>query len=498
MYKTEKQERQASRLDKKKTKSMDEARLQRGATWSEIGDLVLAGDVKGMARTLKGALHRTNTRVAEAKSILSQKTKDMEMKAREGSPDHPYPKIAAIVVATRFELSSTFLIFMNAVFIGWQAELREGNIVVSILEHVFTLCFVTELTLRTLAYGWTTLLARENWLDVFLVGLGVLTTWILGPFGIEVAFLRKLTALRILRLMRAAKAVRLRPEFKEMWALIRGLSESGETLFWTYVMMGCVLYFFAIIATSLIGKQDAFRDNELAQEYFGDVLLSMFTLFQLMTVDSWTGFARPLMEVQAWVGIFFIIFIAVAVFVMLNLVTAVIVENAFDEAKQDEKEKAIKLEREKEEELEDLRAFFKQIDLDGSGSLTKAELFGAAKQRKVRQKLRALGIMPKDIAELWEILDDGNGELDSDEFVNGIRRLRGEAKSKDILRLYKELRQFEASVSSVEKDIATSRNRMENIKMQLERCRSDVAAFQRTMLRAKEAVKMAAQTQQMY
>lgn len=66
---------------------------------------------------------------------------------------------------------------------------------------------------------------------------------------------------------------------------------------------------------------------------------------------------------------------------------------------------------------------------------------------KVRNKLRALDIMPKDIDDLWDILDDGLGELQVETFQSGIRRLRGEAKSKDILRLSKELRLFEVSAA---------------------------------------------------
>jgi len=182
---------------------------------------------------------------------------------------------------------------------------------------------------------------------------------------------------------------------------------------------------------------------------------------------------------------------------MMNLVTAVIVENAFAENKSEEKELAVRLEREKEEELEDLKNFFLQVDIDGSGSLTKQEFFKATKQRKVRQKLRALDIMPKDIDELWDILDSGMGELKAEEFVHGIRRLRGEARAKDILRLYKEVRQFENAVEQVEGHIKTSKNRLENVKLQLTRCRTDIAAFTRTIVRAKEAVKMAAQTQNM-
>lgn len=484
--------------------NVDEAH---GSCCERCFDYIITGDFSGLYRGAKKGIVTFFTNLSERyqnfQKWFAVKRKEQEQRAMDKTIEHPYPRIRKIVHTNCFEIVGNLVIFANTFVVGWQAELLphtvtdRDKLVSTILENFFTFAFVVELTLSTLCWGWTSLLERENWMDVFLVFLGVLTTWILGPFGIEVDFLRKLTALRTLRLIRLARAVRLRPEFKEMWALMKGLTDSGETLFWTYVMIFCVLYFFAIIATSLIGKAEAFQDDALAQEYFGDVILSMLSLFQLMTLDSWTGFARPLMEKQVWVALFFIFFIAVAVFVMLNLVTAVIVENSFSESKSEEIERAVRLEREKEEELEDLKQFFLQIDLDGSGSLTKQEFFRATKQRKIRNKLRALDILPKDIDELWDILDDGKGELQVEEFQSGIRRLRGEAKSKDILRLSKELRQFEMSVDEVEGYIESSKGRLKGLQNQLTRCRADIAAFTRTLVRAKEAVKMAAQTQNM-
>merc|ERR1719203_497471 len=288
-------------------------------------------------------------------------------------------------------------------------------------------------------------------MDVFLVTLSVSTTWIMKPLNLPgTAFLRKLTVLRIMRLLRLARAVRMRPEFKEMWALLKGVAESGETLFWTYVMIFCVLYFFAIMATSLIGKAENFTEDELAQEHFGDVLLSMMTLFQVMTLDSWTSIMRPLMSRQPLVVLFFIIFISIAEFVLMNLITAVIVEHAFADSKNEQNELAKEMEGEMEKELQELQYLFNRIDVDGNNRLTRVEFSKAMRSKKVRAKLQKLDIVSKDIDELWEILDDGDGELDAQEFVNGIRRLRGEARSKDILRLYREVRVLETFCDQIE------------------------------------------------
>merc|ERR1712187_1008466 len=95
--------------------------------------------------------------------------------------------------------------------------------------------------------------------------------------------------------------------------------------------------------------------------------------FQIMTLDSWSSLVRPLMHKQAWVVIFFVGFISIADFVLMNLITAVIVENSFSKAKDEEKELAVRMERQKDQELEDLKGFFNSIDIDGSGSLTRED-----------------------------------------------------------------------------------------------------------------------------
>merc|ERR1712107_928816 len=141
---------------------------------------------------------------------------------------------------------------------------------------------------------------------------------------------------------------------------------------------------------------------------------------------------------------------------------------------------AKKLEREKEKELEELKQFFDDIDADESGTLTLEELMWAAKhEAKVRTRLQSLDIMPRDLTELWDILDDGDGELDVQEFVNGIRRLRGEARAKDILRLYRELKILETQTDQIEHCLVTSRERRARIQRNVQRARGDIAAFSR-------------------
>jgi len=238
--------RRANRISKPKPKSFSQLR-------HEAWDSLLCGDCGGFWKGMLAAFVQLGRSaiddLKQRKARFQQIKKEREQIAKD--PDnHPYPRVRRIVMTTQFEVWGTLLICGNTVFVGWQAGLMPGTItpiqeiIGTILENLFTFCFFTELILRTMTMGWPMLLASENWLDVFLVFLGVIVTWILGPAGIQVELLRKLTALRTLRMVRVARSVRFMPEFKEMWALVKGLTESGETLFWVAVMMGCVLYFF--------------------------------------------------------------------------------------------------------------------------------------------------------------------------------------------------------------------------------------------------------------
>jgi len=367
-----------------------------------------------------------------------------------------------------------------------------------------------ELVLRAIVFNWSFWCDQENHLDIFLVILSVLNTWILGPAGIEADFLRKASVLRILRLVRIAKS--FRRQFKEMWQLLQGIVDSFETLVWTYVMMNVVLYFFAVLATVLFSKMELFDIDEeqkkdaslrrvyedaklIIDEKFENVLKSMLTLFQIMTLDSWSDIMRPLMAVHAWCVIFFIVFITVSVFLLMNLITSVIVTQAFENGKADEAEKAADLEAEKERTVKELKDMFTDMDADGGGTLSRDEIAKAWQNRKVRKKFRTMDIGKKDLNILWEALDDGDGELTIEEFTGGMRKLKGEAKAKDILKLYKQVRILESSIREITILSDYSKDRMNNIKMKLRTTFRELDATRRTLSRIKETAKLASRSQ---
>jgi len=277
--------------------------------------------------------------------------------------------------------------------------------------------------------------------SILVFGTGVLLKWVAEPAGMELGSLRIFTVLRALRLVRLARAVRLMPMFKEAWILIHGLTTSARPLLWTLVIACAVLYVFAIAATELIGKSPNFKDHERAQELFGDFLRSMFTMLQLITMDTYCDLViRPIMRVEPMMAMFFVFFITVGVFIVMNLVTAIIVENAQAIVREDSESAAKEAEEKKRRELKMLSDLFMEIDLDGSGELSKDEFFSSLKNKKVKQMLELLEMKVVELTEVWEVLDDGDGLLTIKEFTDGIRRMKGEAKAKDIADVIKRLK----------------------------------------------------------
>merc|ERR1719152_1059513 len=173
------------------------------------------------------------------------------------------------------------------------------------------------------------------------------------------------------------------------------------------------------------------------------------------------------MAVQVWAIFFFIVFITVSVFLMMNLITSVIVTETFKHGKDDKAELAAELEKKKEDAIKELVQVFQDMDEDGGGTLSRDELAKAWKNRRVRQKFRTMDIGKKDLVILWTALDDGDGELTIEEFIQGMRKLKGEAKAKDILKLYREVRILESSIKEITILADYSKERMNNIRQKL-------------------------------
>jgi voltage-gated sodium channel len=203
------------------------------------------------------------------------------------------------------------VILFNAAILGLETSRpvmdRVGPLIV-LLDRICLAIFVAELAAKLVAHGRAFFRSGWNLFDFAIVGVSLV------PGAQTFSVLR---ALRILRLLRVVSALpRLR---RVVEGFITALPGMGSV----FLLMGMVFYIGSVMATKLFGE--SFPD------WFGDLGNSAYSLFQIMTLESWSmGIVRPVMEVYPYAWAFFVPFIMVTTFAVVNLLVGLIVNSMQD------------------------------------------------------------------------------------------------------------------------------------------------------------------------
>lgn len=178
------------------------------------------------------------------------------------------------------------------------------------------------------------------------------------------------------------------------------------------------------------------------ESYWGRVMTSSFSLFQVATRDKWAdSLVWPIVERRPGLMVLFLLFFIVAGMALMNAIVGVVVECTLTASKANDE--LSKKDREKVDQMvmESLRQIFKDADTDGSGELDKGELHAALCTHRVRDRLKFLSIPFKDLMMLFELLDEsGSGQINTDMFFRGVSRLRGQAAASDLHQMSVDLR----------------------------------------------------------
>jgi len=214
-------------------------------------------------------------------------------------------RLAAIVNGKRFHDAILVLIFVNALVLavdvmpGMAEETRQ---ILQGIDRFIVWVFIVEIILRIIANGRA--FFRDGW-SIF----DFLVVVISAPATLTgISALRILRALRLLRVLSGVS--HLRRVGEALVAAVPGIS-------WVAALLLLIIVISAIIGTNLFG--------EGVPEYFGDLFVSMYTLFMVLTLEDWPDVADAVLEVYPMAWIFFVSFIIVATFTVVNLFVGVIV-----------------------------------------------------------------------------------------------------------------------------------------------------------------------------
>jgi voltage-gated sodium channel len=214
-------------------------------------------------------------------------------------------RVRALVEHKRFQQFIIWVIVANAITLGLETSTHvTANFggLLHVADRVMLYVFVAELACRLYAYGWRFFTDSWSVFDFLIVGISLLPAT--GPFSV----LRALRILRVLRLVSAVPA--MRRVVSGLLAAVPGMASIGA-------LLGLIIYVAAVMATKLFAH--------ISPEFFGDLGTTLFTLFQVMTGEAWPDIARDVMVQAPLAWIFFVVYILVSSFAVLNLFIAVVV-----------------------------------------------------------------------------------------------------------------------------------------------------------------------------
>jgi len=254
-------------------------------------------------------------------------------------------KVKSLVECKRFQNFIMFLIILNGITMGLETskEIKAnfGAIIASFDIFVITV-FTIEVILRI--YAHQKAFFKDSWslFDFTIVAISLVPS----SAGFEI--------LRILRVFRLFRLITVVPQMRKIVSALLSVIPGMASI---AALMLLFFYVFAIMANNLYA--------ETFPQWFGTLGESFYTLFQVMTLESWSmGIVRPILEQHPYAWLFFIPFIFVVTFIMVNLIVAIVVD-AMNEIHASEEAHIIEevqhVENQTHQELQQLRAEIQEL-----------------------------------------------------------------------------------------------------------------------------------------
>ena len=229
-------------------------------------------------------------------------------------------KIRAIIETARFRNIIMGVIIFNAILLGLETSatiMANAKGLIRVLDSICLYIFIAEIGLKLYVSRLAFFRSGWNIFDFLIVGIAVV------PGSQGFAVLRALRVLRVLRLISGTPSLR-----RVVEGFLTALPGMGSV----FMLMSLIFYIGAVMATKLFG--------EAFPQWFGTLGGSAYSLFQIMTLESWSmGIVRPVMEQFEYAWAFFVPFIMVTTFAVVNLLVGLIV-NSMQDAHQEEANEA--------------------------------------------------------------------------------------------------------------------------------------------------------------
>lgn len=368
--------------------------------------------------------------------------------------DHGIPQ--KIARHSAFEMATMLVVIANSIWIWVDADLNKEPVlaralpIFQVAENCFCVFFVFEWLVRFLSFKHKLDSLQDGWFcfDSLLVCLTVVDTWVLtiiyllsaatnsdttGGLGVDASVLKLCRMMRLTRMCRMARLLRYMPE---LLIILRGLWIASKSVFFTLILLLFVIFVFGITFRQLT------ENTPVGARYFSSVHDSMISLFLHGTLPDMAEMVFTLGAQHLGLGLLLVFFILIATLTIMNMLVGVLVESVATVSTIENETLMVNMVRAKMLQMIDVL----QLDLDGNGSLSKAEFEELLVLPEAAQFMQEVGV---DVVGLVEYSDFifRDREMSFSDFVELILQLRGtnQATVKDIVDLRKQvMNEFES------------------------------------------------------
>lgn len=323
-----------------------------------------------------------------------------------------------------------------------------------VIDQIFIAIFLLELVFRFLVDGVEFFKDVANAFDACLVVIGCVDILVIGPVlgngnAAMMRVVRTLKSLRALRLLRAFRFVR------GLRLLVKACQCFLPSLCWSMVLLAVFMSIGALVLGNLLldfsaNELENFEDRQWVWSHYGTAYRALYTLYEITFAGNWPTNVRPILNKVSHVYcIFFVLYVTVISFAVIRVISAVFLKDTLDAAQNDAENLVVERLRKKDEYVRRLEAVFMAIDCGGDGMITEQRLTDILSHPKVAAYFQTLDLDVQESANLFRVIDDGDGEVTLEEFIDGIMRCKGQARAVDQVAMRADLRQLDAKVTEL-------------------------------------------------
>eukprot|EP00929_Paragymnodinium_shiwhaense_P014857 TRINITY_DN12281_c0_g3_i1.p1 TRINITY_DN12281_c0_g3~~TRINITY_DN12281_c0_g3_i1.p1 ORF type:complete len:761 (+),score=146.88 TRINITY_DN12281_c0_g3_i1:81-2363(+) len=362
--------------------------------------------------------------------------------------------LGRIVCSKAFESVCSLVITINTIFIAYASNYAMDNLhdpetpLMKAIEVAFTVFYVIELVLRIIVFQATYICSIDwawNLLDVLLVLVSlqelIMTSGIVtnSEGSLNVSFLRVLRVMKMMKLFRVVRLLRMFRELRLIWSSIVGCVKA---IFWAMVLIAATSFMCGVCFLQACTFYIRENEQDLSLEeltrlksLWGTVQHSMLSLYMCVTNGAdWAEVADSLVRAGHLYYMLFLLYILFYTCVISNTLTSLFVESTMANADKDQQYVIQNALEQSDKIIDKLHDWFHDVDIDGNGYVTYEEFCMKLQDPRSVAFASTLNIEVTDLKQFFSVLSrNGKQTVDLETFVVGCIKLRGAARSMDLM-----------------------------------------------------------------